>query len=791
MPPQTSRRIAWTACFILVFVSAFFLNGTQQPPLELDPSWHAAIEYATAHHLQFGTEIVFTFGPLGFLSARTSLGHLVGPRIAFAFFWSVIIAVAAIDVAKRLRGWVRYGFLAWLIVFTLSSGLDQTAFFVLACATILLIQDDPRERWQSSLFVLAFIFLSLIKFTFALAALGSIALVAVCWVLQGKIRKAIVLVLAAPAGFIACWAALGQSLYHIPPWFKHGLQLASGYSGAMNLVPKTSVLCVALVALALFVSALFTTLARARRNLLTWSISITSAQYVFLAWKEGFTRAGDWHIFVLLWFLPLGVCFLFTIKPLRVPTAARQGLLEAAFAAVMAACVLAANLQIPGFTWQQVTAWPRRMIENAGLILAAISGRGNELYATSRDAGTNPMLVLERAKDVIGHDSVDVMNYLLLAPMVNGMNYRPRPVIQGFVAYTPALQELNANYFHGADRPRYVLLAHQATDGRFPMLEDSAALNYVLNNYVPVARDGVFLVLQQRTTDEPRFHLVHEESLRFGENFDLRPWAHGPLFMSVEIVPTLVGRLADFLYQRQPLYMRIGRGGENERFRIVPSMAELPFLMSPLLKSNYDILNFLASQSGNESESVTFEPPERGSLEFSSQIRVRLYTAPEFPRAAREVPGSRILADVQGRIFWPEPESVESAGPGRVTISHGTPALMVCAPSIIELKIPVNASSFSGYFGIPEDAQALSENSEGLEVTISIEDQSGHSRLALHRILQPKLKIDDVGRFSFRIPIDSAYDRILTLKTSPRPSGTAEGDWSFWSDCRIDLKRSH
>ena len=152
------------------------------------------------------------------------------------------------------------------------------------------------------------------------------------------------------------------------------------------------------------------------------------------------------------------------------------------------------------------------------------------------------MLLLDHAKDVIGNESVDVMNYLLLAAVVNEMNYQPRPVIQGFVAYTPALQSLNEEYFRSAGRPHFVMLCQQATDGRFPTLEDSAALNYVLNNYVPVARDGRFLILQQRTAEDPAFQLVHEETLRFGEKLDLRPWAHGPLFMSVDDRSQLAGK---------------------------------------------------------------------------------------------------------------------------------------------------------------------------------------------------------------------------------------------------------
>ncbi len=202
--------------------------------------------------MQFGTQIVFTFGPLGFLSTRTSLGHLLGARIAFAFFWSALVALAATALAKRLPGWVRYAFLAWLVVFTLSAGLDQTAFFVMACGAMLLLIDDPRAALASARLCLRLYCSLPYQISFLTAAVASLALVVVCWIWQRKILKAIVLALAAPAGFVACWMALGQSPSHLVPWFRHGLELKSGYSAAMNLVPKTPVLCAALAALALF-----------------------------------------------------------------------------------------------------------------------------------------------------------------------------------------------------------------------------------------------------------------------------------------------------------------------------------------------------------------------------------------------------------------------------------------------------------------------------------------------------------------------------------------------------------
>jgi hypothetical protein len=781
---QSAQWIGWPACFILVFVSAFFLSGTRQPPLELDPSWHAAIEYATAHHWQFGTQIVFTFGPLGFLSTRTSLGHLVGARIAFAFCWSALVALAATTLAKRLPGWVRYAFLAWLVVFTLSEGLDQTAFFLMAYGAMLLLVDDPKQRWQAPIIVFAFIVLSLIKFSFLTAALASLAPVTVCWIWQRKLVQAIVLALGASAGFICCWMALGQSPSHLVPWMRTGVELESGYSAAMNLVPKTPVLCAALAALALFVVAFVATVAAGRSGLSAWACRITLAQYVFLAWKEGFTRSGDWHAYVFLWFLPLGLAFCFLAELSSAPASSRRWLLEGAFAANMVLCLTAANFQIPGFAWQQVADWPRRVTQNIEMIFATMQGRSDGLYAACRDSGNNPMMVLDHAKDVIGSESVDVMNYLLLAAMANEMNYQPRPVLQGFVAYTPALQTLNEEYFRSAGRPNFVLLCQQATDGRFPALEDSAALNYVLNNYVPVGRDGRFLILQQRTTEDPAFQLVHQANLRFGEKLDLRPWAHGPLFMSVEIAPSLMGRAAAFLYQQHPLFMRVAGGENEEQYRIVPSMAERPFLLSPLLNGNHDVVSLYTSQPGSELESVTFEQPAHGAFEFKNDFTVRLYTAPAFPRAARQIPARRILADVQGRVFWPEPKSVASAAPERLMIFHGSPALRVCTPSTIVLEIPENASSFSGYFGIPENADGGQTSS--IEISMAVQSRSGLSRLAFDRLLQPRSRADDHGRFSFRVPIDSARDRSMTLSTRPGPSGGGEGGWSVWSQCRFE-----
>jgi hypothetical protein len=215
-------------------------------------------------------------------------------------------------------------------------------------------------------------------------------------------------------------------------------------------------------------------------------------------------------------------------------------------------------------------------------------------------------------------------------------------------------------------------------------------------------------------------------------------------------------------------------------------MAKRPFLVNPLLNSNYDVMNLYSSHPGKEPESVTFERSRRGAFEFRDHLTVRLYTAPTFLRAARQISAPRMLADVQGRVFWPEPKSVESAAPTRLMIFRGTPALMVHAPSKVVMEIPESVSSFSGYFGIPDEAYNGDGKVQGVDISIAVQDRSGQTRWKLERLLPPLSKTGDRGPFSFRVPIDNARDRTITLTTGAGPSGGSEGSWSVWSQCRFE-----
>jgi hypothetical protein len=172
-------------------------------------------------------------------------------------------------------------------------------------------------------------------------------------------------------------------------------------------------------------------------------------------------------------------------------------------------------------------------------------------------------------------------------------------------------------------------------------------------------------------------------------------------------------------------------------------------------------------------------------MQFKDTFTVRLYTAPEFLRSARRMLARRLLADLQGRAFWPDPLSVEGVRSSYYVHFEGSPSLFVHAPGKVIVEIPEQATSFSGFFGILPGAYTGEGKTDGVEFIIDVQDRPGRTRRAFHRLVQPLTRASDRGRLSFSIPIDSRRDRKVILSTGIGPKGNGNWDWSVWSDCRF------
>ena len=83
---------------ILIIITAYFflanLPGIDWLRIGLDPSWAFAISDAAHKQLIFGQDIIFTYGPLGYLIHGTSLNYNFSQIIYFR--WLIHLCLLAV-----------------------------------------------------------------------------------------------------------------------------------------------------------------------------------------------------------------------------------------------------------------------------------------------------------------------------------------------------------------------------------------------------------------------------------------------------------------------------------------------------------------------------------------------------------------------------------------------------------------------------------------------------------------------------------------------------------------------
>ena len=103
------------------------------PRTGFDTSWQLALNLAADHGLDYGRDIVFTYGPLGFLSQPLMVSVLTGAAgFAYALVAQTVLAAVVLAASSRVYGWLGgtlLTFLALSLPLLLSDVVAYVAFF--------------------------------------------------------------------------------------------------------------------------------------------------------------------------------------------------------------------------------------------------------------------------------------------------------------------------------------------------------------------------------------------------------------------------------------------------------------------------------------------------------------------------------------------------------------------------------------------------------------------------------------------------------------------------------------
>ena len=554
---ETAWAFVWL-CLIYVFV----------PPAPLvpdfsDATWQAWLTEAFLRRLSFGTSVVFTYGPWGFLAEpRGSLEILPWLRVGRLVLAAGTSVGAGILFARLIeRPVLRY--------VTLTAFLTLANPILILPVLLALAVFDFRlglPRTLAFFLIPSCALASHVKFTSLwLLAVLAILLLAKEVALDRRFPwQALTLAVCYAAWFLAA----GQSLAGLPSYLRAASLISGGYEGAMALAGPASFPVLGLLLVFLVCWMAFANMLRSR----SWSYAAGSAWLafaLFAGFKMTFVRNEADHYWLGMGEFLLPVALVISL----LPGARLHIVLRAAVA------TLAAVLTVVPYQCQILRLAARRAWTPLTLLSSDVPLRVAETRAKEEVRRRFPLPNLSNSVDLapLGH----------CIGLAYDWNLKVRPVPVSYGTYSSRLASLNEHFFRSPDAPEYLVLALRPIDNHYPTLEDSLAWRTWLARYQPVRATPDFVILERRPRDlQVRVDEPHEIRAAFGQQMELpKAYARELVWARIRISSPFPLSILGRIWRPEILRLEVRSELGTRTYRFIPGAAESGFLLSPLVDS--------------------------------------------------------------------------------------------------------------------------------------------------------------------------------------------------------------
>lgn len=480
----------------LVFLFTLPSTGTIIWP-GLDNSYAMAFNYFFANGVQIGRDVLFTYGPLGFLEWPQPQGSnlLYANVIYSAVHLAFVSSLLWLGMRGRsMAGQVGVIALVLFLSYLLSAFMYLKLVFLVA--VLLLLHFSTRYVWLFVGVICLTVLALLIRSTYGMLSLLMLFSYA-CYLVyaQRQFKLIVGAIVGVPALTAAAWFLIYGNLDGLLRYIRGILEFSSGNSSAMTINPQNNWLALAAFAgLALYLP--FSVRQKeARIAYVVFGLSIIA----FL--KYAFSREG-WS---------LNYCFAYLLVAFSIFILFVPNLRIRHYAIILAALVLfgvnmkkAADLNAFGYIRSQV----KNNFENrntVGIVKALIDYKGQaQIFLAESEKRLEPQTLNEQTRTAIGKSTMDAYPYELSYVMANGFNWFPRPIIQSYIAYTPYLDTQDALFFQSAKAPDYLLweapqgdIQADSIDNRYVLNDEPLAMFEILGRYSPLALDGKVVIMKK------------------------------------------------------------------------------------------------------------------------------------------------------------------------------------------------------------------------------------------------------------------------------------------------------
>ena len=569
------------------------------PQPGLDPSWVVGLNWALIKNLQFGKDIIFTYGPYFFLSEPillfNDLDRIIIQNVFYCslvFFIIFRFTIESVEFARNSLG----GKVLFIIgeIFLLLTSEDLT--FLISSISYLFFIKIIFKKGNDWLLIFGLSFLlstlSLVKFSFVPVSCVLSFLIFIKFLVIDKEKLKSLSSLFFPILlFTIMWLFQGQKPVNIFSYLLSGFSLLTGYSEGMQ-VTTDALIGKNILKTTLFLFCLLFFILSLKKKKLNLTISLAVLCFlVFIAYKNGIVRSDMYHerIFVLqissyLLVIPILLNFEYMIK--------ENPKIFSILSLIWIFCFMGLpfnkNILFPIKNWEQKIS----MIKNDRF----------ELISHSKAILKESYPIDQSMIELIGNRSIDVLPWDISMAYAYDMNWSPNPVFQSYAVYTPYLDNLGYNFYSGDNAPDLVLFKYSSIDGRYPVFDEPKVIKAVFEAYKPVITDNEYVLLERQ--DETK--KINEKPIQSGfivlndDLFDLS-LENSISFLYLDTQLSLIGKLVNVIYKISPLNIEITYGdGKTSTYRFVRMLANDGFFISCYISDKNDFQYLVSSAKCNQ-----------------------------------------------------------------------------------------------------------------------------------------------------------------------------------------------
>ena len=500
----------------------------------LDGSWVTGLYLAVEDGLDFGTEVVYTYGPLGFLHAPA----LVSDGLAIVSFlygtalW-IALAIGLLAATRRNFG-LAPAFLVVFVVLALFAAMEVS--LVVAAVWSLLLLSGERSDGRLLAFAVGGGLLAAVEVLLKLSV-GPVVLAILLLALIGA--RAGARHLGAFAGVFVVvtatvWLVTGGHLPDLVDYVLNSREIVSGYSEALILpnTPAWQLAAPAVAAVAVAVAAALGDFPDRRARIAAVLLVLAAG---FASYKAGVVRSDPGHLEVAMASL-VGLWLAVPWVPKLLPWRALAG------AGLLVLVLVSLDMQADvNQDRLDPIANVDRAVDNVDIALSP--ERRDEIQAFSRAVMLGTYDLDDETLAELSGRTVSIDPWEISAAWAYDLDWYPVPIFQNYQAYTTELDELNAETLRDPDGPDRVLrenpvemgeveIETRGVDGHYSTWEAPAQSVATLCNFEPLHTTDRWQVLGRVPDRCGEERLVESVESSWGETVEVPRPARGEVILA-------------------------------------------------------------------------------------------------------------------------------------------------------------------------------------------------------------------------------------------------------------------